>query len=69
MKRRFERVVTVGVWIMIAASLSAFVTAPLGYVEASGLVFVGGMLLAWLSGLLIIGHWIASLFRSTRNGS
>ena len=64
-----KRVVMAGVWIMIAAVISTFLTAPLGYGTASGVAFVGGMLLAWLGGLLLIGQWIASRLRSTRNGS
>jgi hypothetical protein len=64
-----KRVVMAGVWIMIAAVISTFLTAPLGYGTASGVAFAGGMLLAWLGGLLLVGRGITSRLRSTRNGS
>ncbi|UIJ45987.1 hypothetical protein LZK98_03265 [Sphingomonas cannabina] len=60
--------IMIGIWIMIFAVLSAFATAPLGYGTISGVVFVGGMLVAWLAGLLTVATWVAQKGRSTRGG-
>ena len=60
----------IGVWIMILAIVSLFVTVPLGFSTASGVLFVIGMLLSWLfsAGTVAakIGHWAVSKLKLFR---
>ncbi len=58
------RPIMIGVWIMIVAVLSALATVPLGFGAASGVVFVIGMLIAWIAGIgtlaITLARWVGS---------
>ena len=62
------RLIMAGIWIMVAATLSIFVAEPLGYGMASGALFLGGMLLLWIGGGLVICRSIARRLLSIMNG-
>jgi hypothetical protein len=66
--RKPFRFVMIGIWVMIAAVVSTFMTAPFGLGEASGVVFVIGMVGSWVAGIIGFVMWLGQWLKAKLAG-
>ena len=61
------RFIIVGLWMMVASIASAVITIPLGIGEASGAVFVVGLVYSSFAALQALPFWAAQRLGQKRN--